>query len=77
MIVRERFGHIYQTEKLLRVVFASLFLLPLVFFGGIIHIVVLALAGVTIYFAALLLLGAIKSQDILKLASAVFSARNQ
>ena len=77
MIVREHFGYIYQTEKLLRVVCASLFLLPLVFFGGVIHIVVLALAAVAIYFTALLLLGAIKSQDILKLASTVFSIRNR
>jgi len=77
MIVREHFGNIYQTEKLLRVVCASLFLLPLVFFGGMVHIVVLALAAVAIYFTALLLLGAIKSQDILKLASTAFSIRNR
>ena len=77
MIVREHFGNIYQTERLLRVMYASLFLLPLVFLGSVIHIVALALVGISIYFAALLLLGAIKSQDILKLASAVFSARKR
>jgi hypothetical protein len=77
MIVQKQFGQVYQPGKFLRVACASLFILPLLFLDGQFNVVLLGIAGATIYSLALFFLGAITSQDMRKLVHAIFVSQNR
>ena len=77
IIVTRHFGFVYQIVRLLKVICASLILIPLMALPQSVHIGISAGLGTALYLTALFFLRAIGKEDLEQLRTILFSHRHQ